>query len=106
MKNVTDQDFKKDILESQNLSVVDFWAEWCGPCKILGPSIDALSKEYEGQVNIRKLNVDENPETPAKYHIRGIPTVLFFRGGELIDQIVGAVPKDVLDSTIQKHLKH
>jgi thioredoxin 1 len=103
-KSVTDLEFEKEVLNSKGLTVVDFWAEWCGPCRQLGPTIDALATEYQGRVDIRKMDVDSNPKTPARYHVRGIPSILFFREGQLVDQIVGAVPKAVLDQAIQKHL--
>jgi len=102
--HVTDSGFQKDVLQSSELALVDFWAEWCGPCKMLGPTIDALAEQYAGKVKVMKMNVDENPDTPQQYHIRGIPTVLFFKGGQLVDQLVGNQPKDAIVTTIQKHL--
>ncbi len=100
---VTDQAFENEVLQSQGLSLVDFWAEWCGPCKALSPTIEQLAQEHAGKVNVFKLDVDANPETPARYGIRGIPTVLFFKEGKLVDQLVGAHPKDTLAKTIAKH---
>lgn len=105
-KNVheaTDTNFNSDVAGS-GLSMVDFWAEWCGPCRMLGPTIEAVADEYAGKVKVFKMNVDQNPETPTKFHIRGIPTVIFFKDGQPIDQLVGNQPKDVIIQTIQKHL--
>ena len=100
----TDSSFDTDVLKSDKLTVVDFWAEWCGPCKALGPVIDQLSTEYAGKVNVGKLDVDSNPEVSMKYGIRSIPTILFVKGGQVVDKVVGAVPKAQLQSTIQKHM--
>ena len=99
----TDSTFDTDVLKSDKLTVIDFWAEWCGPCKALGPVIDQLSTEYAGKVNIGKLDVDSNPEVSMKYGIRSIPTILFVKGGEVVDKVVGAVPKTQLAATIEKH---
>ncbi len=84
--------------------MIDFWAVWCGPCRMLGPTIEAVADEYAGKVKVFKMNVDNNPETPTKFHIRGIPTVIFFKNGQPVDQLVGNQPKDVIVQTIQKHL--
>ncbi len=90
----------KELIESGQPVVVDFWAEWCGPCRMLGPTIEELSKEYDGKVTIGKLNVDENVETPETYGIRNIPTVLFFKGGKLVDKQVGVAQKAALSEKI------
>jgi thioredoxin 1 len=106
-KNVheaTDTNFKNEVLGSQGLSIVDFWAEWCGPCRMLGPTIEAIADEYAGKVKVYKMNVDENPETPTQYHIRGIPTVILFKGGQVVDQLVGNQPRDVITQAIQRQL--
>ncbi len=106
-KNVntaSDSNFDTDVLKSTELVVVDFWAEWCGPCRLLGPTIEALADDYQGKIKVFKMNVDENPATPTRFHIRGIPTVIFFKNGELVDQLVGNHPKDTIAQTIQKHL--
>jgi thioredoxin 1 len=102
--NFTDSTFEADVLKSDKLTVVDFWAEWCGPCKALTPIIEQLATEYHGQVNIGKLDVDANPEVSMKYGIRSIPTILFVKGGEIVDKVVGAAPKHQLQATIQKHM--
>ena|SRR5690606_2616470 len=106
-KNVleaTDTNFNTDVATGSGLSMVDFWAEWCGPCRMLGPTIESVAEEYAGKVKVFKMNVDQNPETPTKFHIRGIPTVIFFKNGQPVDQLVGNQPKDVIVQTIQKHL--
>ena len=100
----TDSNFDTDVLKSDKLTVIDFWAEWCGPCKALGPIIDQISTEYTGKVNVGKLDVDSNPEVSMKYGVRSIPTILFVKGGQVVDKVVGAVPKHQLDATIQKHM--
>jgi len=86
---VTDQNFDREILQSDMPAIVDFWAEWCQPCRALSPIIDALAAAYEGKIKVVKMNVDENPATPARYGVRAIPTVLAFRGGQVVEQITG-----------------
>lgn len=100
----TDANFQSDVLSSNQLSIVDFWAEWCGPCRLLGPTIDSVADQFAGKMKVFKMNVDENPDTPTKFNIRGIPTVIFFKNGQAVDQLVGNQPKDVIVQTIQKHL--
>lgn len=102
-RNLTDEQFEKEVLQAPGLSLIDFWAEWCGPCKVLGPTIDSIANEYSGSVNVFKMDVDSNQQTPAKFQIRGIPTVLFFKDGKLVDQLVGAHPRETLVKTIAKH---
>jgi thioredoxin 1 len=106
-KNVltaTDDAFDSTILKGSDLSLVDFWAEWCGPCRMLAPTIDSIAEEFAGKMKVYKMNVDQNPDTPTRYHIKGIPTVILFKGGEVVDQLVGNQPKDVFVQTIKKHL--
>ncbi|MFB6317334.1 thioredoxin [Saccharicrinis sp. FJH54] len=93
---VTDSNFEELILNSDKPALIDFWAEWCGPCRMIGPIVEDMSSEYDGKAVVAKLNVDENPEVCSKYGIRNIPTVLFFKGGEVADKQVGAVPKNIL----------
>jgi len=100
----TDSNFDSDVMKSPQLALVDFWAEWCGPCRMLGPTIDQIASEYQGKMKVYKMNVDENPNTPSRFHIRGIPTVILFKNGQLVDQLVGNQPKDVILQAIQKHL--
>jgi len=94
--HVTDNDFQEVVLNSDVPVVVDLWAEWCGPCRLIGPLIEEMATEYEGRAKMTKLDVDSNPQTAVKYGVRNIPTVLFFKNGEVADKQVGAVPKKVL----------
>ena len=104
VKNATDTNFSTDVLKSPKLALVDFWAEWCGPCRMLGPTIEAIADEFQGKIDVYKMNVDENPGTPSQFHIRGIPTVILFKDGKAVDQLVGNQPRDVITQVIQKHL--
>ena len=99
-----DSTFDQDVLKASNLALVDFWAEWCGPCKMLAPTIDALADQFQGKLKVFKINVDENPNTPTQFHIRGIPTVILFKNGKAVDQLVGNQPKQAFVDAIQKHL--
>jgi thioredoxin 1 len=101
---VTDGSFDEEILQSDIPAMVDFWAEWCGPCKMVGPVVEELAKEYEGRIKIAKMDVDQNRETPAKFGIRNIPTLILFKDGEVAQTIVGAHPKSVLDEGLKKLL--
>lgn len=100
----TDSNFKTEVLDSGKLTVVDFWAEWCGPCRAIGPIIEELGKEYEGRVNVGKVNVDHNSEVSINYGITSIPAILFFKNGEVVDKLVGAQPKGNFVKKIEQHL--
>ncbi len=100
----TTANWDKDVIKHEGLVLVDFWAVWCGPCKMIAPTIEELSKEYEGKLKVVKLNTDENPDIASKYKIMGIPTLIFFKNGEKVDQMVGAVPKPQIKSKIDSFL--
>ena len=100
----TDANFNQEVLESEVPVLVDFWAEWCGPCRMLSPTVESLAGDYIGKVKVAKLNVDENGQTAQTYGIRGIPTLLLFKSGQVQDQIVGNTPRDNIERVIQKHI--
>ena len=102
---VTDQDFDTQVLKATTPVLVDFWAEWCAPCKMIAPMVDDLAVEYDGKVTFVKLDVDANPETSIKFGIRSIPTLLLFKNGKPVDQVIGAVPKAVLKKRLENALK-
>jgi len=102
VKTFTDSNFDDEI--KNGVTLVDFWAEWCGPCRRLAPTVDAIATEYDGRVAVAKMNVDENPNVPGRFMIRGIPTLLIFKNGELADQIVGLVPKEEIVRKLDQHL--
>ncbi len=102
--NTSDDNFKSDVLDNSSAVLVDFWAPWCGPCKQLSPLVDELSKDMEGAITVYKCNVDENPETPSKYAVRGIPTLMIFKGGKLIDTKVGSLPKSALYEWVKSNI--
>jgi thioredoxin 1 len=102
--HLKDDTFKADVLQSDLPCLVDFWAPWCGPCKAIGPMISDLAAQYEGKVKIAKMNVDESPATPGKYGIRAIPTLILFKGGEVLEQVTGAVGKTQLVAMLDKAL--
>lgn len=99
--DVTDSTFDKVVLQSDKPVIVDFWAEWCGPCRMVGPIVKEISTDFDGRAVVTKLDVDNNPEVSAKFGIRNIPTILFFKNGQIVDKQVGAVPKNVLVSKLE-----
>jgi thioredoxin 1 len=101
--NVTDQDFQASVLDSKEPVLVDFWAEWCGPCKTLAPTIDELANDFSGKVKVVKMDIDANPLVPAEFGIRSIPSVLVFKGGELLETLVGRKNKDAYAEILKKH---
>ncbi|OFV97328.1 MAG: thioredoxin [Acidobacteria bacterium RIFCSPLOWO2_12_FULL_54_10] len=101
---VTDDSFEKEVLQSVQPVLVDFWAAWCGPCRMIAPTVEALANEYAGKAKITKVNVDENANTPSKYGIRGIPTLLIFKNGQVKEQLVGAAGRDAIEKLLLKHL--
>ncbi len=100
----TELNFKAEILDSDKVGLVDFWAPWCGPCKILGPVIEELASDYAGKAVVAKLNVDENPKIAAQYGIRSIPSLLVFKNGKVVDQMVGALPKNTIATKLDEHI--
>ncbi len=103
-KEFTDDNFQLEVLDSDKLSMIDFWAEWCGPCRAIGPVVEELSKEFEGRVNIGKVNVDHNPQLSMNYGITSIPAILFIKNGQVVDKLVGAQPKHNFIKRIESHL--
>lgn len=101
---VTDADFESEIEKHDGLAVVDFWATWCAPCRVIAPVLDQLAGEYEGKVKVTKLDIDANLRTASRFNVRSIPTILFFKNGKLVDQVVGAVPKPALEGKIREHV--
>jgi thioredoxin 1 len=99
---VTDASFENDVLKSDKPVLVDFWAEWCGPCKMIGPVLEEIARDMGDKVTIAKINIDDNPMSPSKYGVRGIPTLMLFKGGQLVDTRVGALPKSQLVSWVQE----
>ncbi|MBF2052309.1 MAG: thioredoxin [Candidatus Sericytochromatia bacterium] len=104
VSEITDQSFDADVLKSDLPVLVDFWAPWCGPCRLIGPIVEELSNEFDGKVKVVKLNTDDNPQTATQYHISGIPSLLLFKDGQVADQLVGAVPKDRIQNMISQHV--
>jgi thioredoxin 1 len=102
--SVTDNTFEQEVIKSEIPVLVDFWAPWCGPCKAVAPVVDDLSKEYEGRLKVVKLNTDENPKTAQAYSIKGIPSLFLFKAGQVVEQVVGAVPKSTLANAVNKHI--
>ena len=102
VSEVSDATFEKEVLQSEQPVLVDFWAAWCGPCRALAPVVDEVATEYQGKLKVMKMDVDANNQTPARYGIRGIPALLVFKGGKVSEQIVGYVPKDTIAKTLTK----
>lgn len=102
--HVTDKNFSTEVLNADLPVLVDFWATWCAPCRSISPIVEDLAKDFMGKVKVAKLNIDENPGTPSQYGVRGIPTLILFKGGKVVDQIVGAVPKSRLVALVEKAL--
>ncbi|WP_081154737.1 thioredoxin [Niastella vici] len=100
----TDANFQKKVLSADKLTLVDFWATWCGPCRAMGPVVEELAKDYSGKVNVGKLNVDQNPNICGKYNVTSIPTILFIKNGKVVDRVVGVYPKSRLEKKIKAHL--
>ena len=100
--NIGDREFKKEVLDSQQPVLVDFWATWCAPCRAIAPAVEELATQFKGKVKIAKMNIDDNQDTPQQYGVRSIPTLLLFKGGRVVEQIVGAVPKARLEDALKK----
>ena len=101
---VTDGNFDQEILQADVPALVDFWAAWCGPCRAIAPVVEELARDYQGKVKVAKMNVDENAKTPAKYGIRAIPTLIIFKGGQVVEQITGAVSRSIIENALKKAL--
>ena len=103
-QSIKDENFENDVLNSSKLTLVDFWAEWCGPCKQIGPILEEIAEEKKDMLKIVKLNIDENPQTPQKYDVKGIPTLMLFKDGKLVNSKVGSMPKSLLSEWIESCL--
>lgn len=103
-KQFTDSNFDSEVLKSDKPVLVDFWAEWCGPCRMVGPIVEEIARDFDGKISVGKMNVDENMDIPSKYGIRSIPTLMIFKNGELVDKIVGAVPKASILGKLEPHM--
>ncbi len=101
---LSDQNFEEEVLKSDQPVLVDFWAEWCAPCRMMAPNVDAIAEVYKGRAKVGKLNVDENLSVPSRYNVRGIPTLILFKNGEVQEQFVGATSKDTIAKMLEKHL--
>ena len=103
-KNISDDSFDQEVLKSSNLVLVDFWAEWCGPCKMIAPALEEISEEMNKNLEIKKLNIDDNPKTPQEYGVRGIPTLILFKNGEKISEKIGVLPKSKITEWVQESI--
>ena len=104
VKETTDGTFDSEVLKSEQPALVDFWAAWCGPCRMIAPIVDQLADEHQGKLSVFKMDVDANPATPGKYNVRGIPSLILFKGGEAVETIVGVQPKEAIAEVISKHI--
>ena len=106
IRNVTDSDFESEVIDASKTQpvMVDFWAEWCRPCHMLAPTVAEIANDFTGKLKVVKLNVDENVNSPGRFNVRGIPTLLIFKGGQVADQIVGAVPKEQIQKILERHV--
>ena len=104
VQDVSDADFAAEVEGADGLAMVDFWAEWCGPCRMVAPIVEQLATEYAGQVKVTKLDVDSNPRTAARFNVRSIPSILFFKDGKLVDTVVGAAPRGMLEARMKQHM--
>ncbi len=101
---ITEQNFEQEVIKSELPVLVDFWAEWCGPCKILSPTVEELAQDYQGKLKVAKVNVDEQGNLAMRYNVMSIPTLKFFKAGEIVGELVGAAPKSTIESEINKHI--
>jgi thioredoxin 1 len=101
---VTDSNFDQDVLKSEQPVLVDFWAAWCGPCRAIAPIVDELAQQFQGKIKVGKMDVDHNSATPMRYKVTGIPTLLVFKGGQVVEQLVGYRPKDAIQQALEKHI--
>ena len=104
VKQTTDQNFDNDVLKSGKPAIIDFWATWCAPCRALAPIVDQVADKFAGKLSVYKMDIDTNPETPARFGVRGIPTIILFKDGKVVDQVVGAVPQAALEVLVNKAL--
>ena len=104
IKHINENEFQSEVLDKNSLILVDFWAPWCGPCKALAPTLESIANVYDGKISVVKVNIDENDSLASKFNIRGIPNLILFKGGEVLDQIVGAVPQEIIEKMLEKYL--